>query len=201
MRTGHDRAILERSRRGAAHARVTNRIPADSFAARLTQRAELEHVARVATLGELTATLTHELSQPRAAILTRSYVGVRLLDAPETDLQEVRSTLTEIHDVTEHAGEVVRGLRAMLKRDSTPASVTNVDVNHVIRIVERMAHGDANRHKVTLHLDLSSDIRPVKGDSVQAAAGHLEPAAQCLQRDERSRTRRRAAPGRAHEFD
>jgi hypothetical protein len=45
--------------------------------------------------------------------------------------------------------------------------LTNVDVNNVIRIVERIAHGDANLHKVTVHLDLSSDVRPVKGDSVQ----------------------------------
>ena len=90
-----------------------------------------------------------------------------MLDAPEPDLQEVRSTLADIREVTERAGEVIGGLRAMLKRGSTAAGLTNVDVNHVIRVVERVAHGDANLHRVTVHLDLSSDIRPVKGDSVQ----------------------------------
>ena len=90
-----------------------------------------------------------------------------MLDAPEPDLQKVRSTLADICEVTERAGEVIGGLRAMLKRDSTAAGLTNVDVNNVIRIVERIAHGDANLHKVTVHLDLSSDVRPVKGDSVQ----------------------------------
>ena len=144
---------------------VTARKQAEASAAQ--KRAELEHVARVATLGELTATLTHELGQPLAAILTNSYVGVRLLDAPEPDLQKVRSTLADIREVTERAGEVIGGLRAMLKRDSTAAGLTNVDVNNVIRIVERIVHGDANLHKVTVHLDLSSDVRPVKGDSVQ----------------------------------
>ena len=144
---------------------VTARKQAEASAAQ--QRAELEHVARVATLGELTATLTHELRQPLAAILINSYVGERLLDAPEPDLQEVRSTLADIREVTERAGEVIGGLRAMLKRDSTAAGLTNVDVNDVIRIVERIAHGDANLHKVTVHLDLSPDVRPVKGDSVQ----------------------------------
>ena len=144
---------------------VTARKQAEASAAQ--KRAELEHVARVATLGELTATLTHELRQPLAAILTNSYVGGRLLDAPEPDLQQVRSTLADICEVTERAGEVIGGLRAMLKRDSTAAGLTNVDVNNVIRIVERIAHGDANLHKVTVHLDLSSDVRPVKGDSVQ----------------------------------
>ncbi len=144
---------------------VTARKQAEASAAQ--KRAELEHVVRVATLGELTTTLTHELRQPLAAILAHSYVGTRLLDAPEPDLQEVRSTLTDISEVTERTGEVIGGLCAMLKRDSTAPDLTNVDVNTVVRIVERIVHGDAILHKVTVHLDLSSDVRPVKGDSVQ----------------------------------
>jgi C4-dicarboxylate-specific signal transduction histidine kinase len=144
---------------------ITARKHAEASAAQ--KRAELEHLARVATLGELTATLTHELGQPLSAILNNAYAGVRLLDAPEPDLQEVRSALADISEVTEHASEIIGGLRAMLKRDSTAAAVTNVDVNNLIRIVERIARGDANLHKVTVHLDLSADVRPVKGDSVQ----------------------------------
>jgi PAS domain S-box-containing protein len=144
---------------------ITARKQAEASAAQ--KRTELEHVARVATLGELTTTLTHELRQPLAAILANSYVVERLLDAPEPDLQEVRSTLADICEATEHASEVIGGLRAMLKRDSTAAVLTNVDVNTVIRIVERITHGDANLHRVTVHLDLSSKVRPVKGDSVQ----------------------------------
>ena len=142
---------------------ITARKQAEASAAQ--KRAELEHVARVATLGELTTTLTHELKQPLAAILINSTIGVRALDAPEPDLEQVRSTLADISEVTERAVEVVSGLRAMLKRDAT--ALTNVDVNNVIRIVERIAHGDANLHKVTVHLDLSSGVRPVKGDSAQ----------------------------------
>ena len=144
---------------------VTARKQAEASAAQ--KRAELEHVARVATLGELTATLTHELQQPLAAIGANSYVGVRLLDAPEPDLQKVRSALDDICEVTERAGEVIGGLRDMLKRDSTAAGVSNVDVNDVIRIIERITHGDANLHQVTVHLDLSPDVRPIKGHSVQ----------------------------------
>ena len=144
---------------------VTARKQAEASAAQ--KRAELEHVARVATLGELTSTLTHELRQPLAAILANSYAGGRLLDATEPDLQEVRRTLADIHEVTERAGEVIVGLGAMLKRDSAAARMANVDVNSVIRIVERIVHGDANLHNVTVHLDLASDVRPVKGDSVQ----------------------------------
>ena len=143
---------------------VTARKQAEASAAQ--KRAELEHIARVATLGELTATLTHELRQPLAAILTNAYVGVCLLDAPEPDLQKVRGALADISDVTERAGEVIGGLRAMLKRDAA-ASMTHVDVNNVIRIVEGIAHGDAVAQKVAVYLDLSADVRPVTGDSIQ----------------------------------
>jgi len=144
---------------------ITARKQAEASAAQ--KRAELEHVARVATLGELTATLTHELKQPLAAILTNAYVGTQVLNAAEPDLQIVRSTLTDICEVTERAGEVISGLRAMLKRDSTAADLTNVDVNDVIRIVEGIAHGDAVANKVGIYLELSPDVRPVRGDSIQ----------------------------------
>ena len=144
---------------------VTDRKQAEASAAQ--KRAELEHVARVATLGELTTTLTHELQQPLTAILANSYVVGRLLETPEPDLKSVRSTLADICEATERAGEVIGGMRAMLKRDGPAARFTTVDVNNVIRIVERIAHGDANLHKVTVHLDLSSDVPPVNGDGVQ----------------------------------
>jgi len=144
---------------------ITARKQAEASAAQ--KRAELEHVARVATLGELTTALTHELRQPLAAILTNANVVERLLRAPEPDLQEVRSTTADICEITKRAGEVIGGLRPMLTRDSTGPRLTNVDVNNVIRIVERIVHGDATLHSVTVHLDLSSDVRPVTGDSVQ----------------------------------
>ena len=143
---------------------VTARKEAEASAAQ--KRAELEHISRVATLGELTATLTHELGQPLAVINTNAYVAVRLLDAPEPDLPQVRSMLAGIYEDSGRAGEVLSVMRAMLKRDSTAVS-TNVDLNNAIRIVERIAHGDANRHNVMVHLELSPDVLPVKGDSVQ----------------------------------
>jgi PAS domain S-box-containing protein len=144
---------------------VTARKQAEASAAQ--KRAELEHVARIATLGELTASLTHELRQPLAAILINSHAGVRLLDAPTPDLQKLRITLTGIREVTERAGEVIGGLRAMFKRDDTSAGLTSVDINNVIRFVERIVYGDASLHNVTVDLELSSDVLPVKGDSIQ----------------------------------
>jgi C4-dicarboxylate-specific signal transduction histidine kinase len=144
---------------------ITARKQAEASAAQ--KRAELEHVSRISTLGQLTATLTHELRQPLAAILINSHAGIRLLDTPAPDLKKLRVMLSGIREVTERAGEVIGGLRAMFKRDSTAPGLTNVDINNVIHFVERIVYGDANLHKVTVELDLSADIRPVKGDSVQ----------------------------------
>jgi PAS domain S-box-containing protein len=144
---------------------ITVRKQAEALAAQ--KRSELEHVARIATLGELTTSLTHELKQPLAAVLINAQAGMRLLDAPQPDLQKLRKTLAGISEVTERAGEVIRGLRAMVKRESAPASLTSVDINDVIRFVERIVYGDANLHRVTIHLELSPTVRPVMGDTVQ----------------------------------
>ena len=115
------------------------------------ERAQLEHVARVATLGELTATLTHELKQPLNAIGLNASVGSQFLDAPQPDLREVRRTLSDIGEITQQAGEMIHGLRDMLKRD-TPG-FASVDLNHLIRSVGRIVHSDAIRHGVTVQLD------------------------------------------------
>ena len=140
---------------------VTARKQAEASAAQEREelqqkRAQLEHVARVATLGELTATLTHELKQPLNAISLSSSLGMHLLDAPQPDLKEIRETLSEISDITQRAGEMIQGMREMLKRD-TPG-FTNVDLNQVIRTVERIVHSDAVMHGVAVQLDLSPGI-------------------------------------------
>ena len=88
-----------------------------------------------------------------------------MLDKPQPNLQKIRETFSDIDRITERAGEVIRGMRDMLKRD-TPG-VTEVDLNELIRSVERIAHSDANQHKVKVQLDLSPGVCPVKGDTVQ----------------------------------
>ena len=137
---------------------VTARKQAEALAARDREelehkRAQLEHVARLATLGELTTILTHELKQPLNAILVNSFIGVRLLDAPQPDLREVRDRLSEIGGITKRADQVIRGLRDLLKPDTQ--GLTDVDVNDVVRTVERIVHGDAIRNRVNVQLELS----------------------------------------------
>ena len=130
------------------------------------RRAELAHLARVATLGELTATLAHELGQPFTAILANSSAAISFLDGPQPDLQEVRETLADIGEDAERAAEVIHRLRAMLKRD-TPGLSNDVDLSEVVRSVARIIHSDAVRHGVTVHLELPAAVLTVRGDSVQ----------------------------------
>jgi signal transduction histidine kinase len=127
--------------------------------------AQMEHMTRLAALGELTATLAHEIKQPLSAILLNTSVGIKLLDAPQPNLQKIRDTFFDIERITERAGEVIRGTRDMLRRD-TPG-VTDVDLNELIRSVERIVRRDATQRKVQVQLDLSSGISPVKGDTIQ----------------------------------
>src|SRR4029077_15849323 len=129
------------------------------------KRAELEHVARVATLGELTAAGVHEIAQPLGAILANSSAGIDILDAPEPDLREARAALSDICADTERAAAVIRRLRDMLKRD-TPG-FTSLDLNQLIRDVDRIVHGDAVAHKVTVELDLWPNVLLVKADNIQ----------------------------------
>ena len=149
-----------RRRRVAEEAR--RRAAADAQA----KRAELAHVARVASLGELTATLAHELNQPLAAIGSNAAAAQQFLAGPEPDVAEVRETLADISADTQRAGEVIGRLRAMLKR-GTPAEFVPVDLNDAIRAVEHIARADAVRHQITVDLDLGRDLPSTMGDPIQ----------------------------------
>jgi C4-dicarboxylate-specific signal transduction histidine kinase len=129
------------------------------------KRAELAHVSRVATLGELTAALAHELNQPLTAILNNAGAAQRFLASPDLDVAEVRDTLADIATDTARAGEVIRRLRGMLKT-GTP-DFAAVDVNEVIRTVERIVRSDGVLHQVTVELELDPDLPRVSGDGIQ----------------------------------
>jgi C4-dicarboxylate-specific signal transduction histidine kinase len=88
-----------------------------------------------------------------------------LLSAPIPDLKEIHGAFSEISGITQRAGEMIQGMRDMLKRDT--AGFANVDLNQVIRSVERVVHSDAALNRVAVDLDLSPGVLTVKGDIVQ----------------------------------
>ncbi len=128
-------------------------------------RQELAHFTRVSTMGELTASLAHELNQPLTGILTNAQAARRFLDASPPDLVEVRSILTDIIEDDRRAGDVIQRLRELLRKgESRPCLL---DFNAVIRDVARLVASDALIRNVTVALDLAPGPLLVSGDRVQ----------------------------------
>jgi signal transduction histidine kinase/integral membrane sensor domain MASE1 len=146
-----------------SHTDVTERKRAELDAQH--SRQELAHFTRVSTMGELTASLAHELNQPLTAILSNAQAARRLLERTPPDLAEVRNALTDIIDDDKRAGEVIRRLRDLLRKGD--AQSVPLDVNFLIREVSRLLSSDALIRNVTVTLDLDPELPIVTGDRVQ----------------------------------
>jgi signal transduction histidine kinase len=128
-------------------------------------RAELTHVSRVATLGELAAVLAHELNQPLTAILANSQAARRLLASDRADREDVDEALADIVAGAGHASDIIKRLRELLRRGDVTREP--LDVNATIRDVETFALAAARRHDATLTLNLADGLPRVSGDRVQ----------------------------------
>ncbi|OJW29671.1 MAG: hypothetical protein BGO51_11440 [Rhodospirillales bacterium 69-11] len=128
-------------------------------------RAQLAHVNRVATMGELTASIAHEVNQPLAAVVTQGEAALRWLRRPRPDLEEVGTSLEAIVRQGRRAGEVVRRLRAM-SRDVTPQRAV-LDVNEVVNEAVLLLRRELSEHEVELALDLFPASLPVAADRIQ----------------------------------
>jgi signal transduction histidine kinase/CheY-like chemotaxis protein len=142
---------------------ITQRREAEE-ALRLAQ-AELARVARLTTMGELTASIAHEVNQPLTAIAAYGLAGSRWLKRDRPDLAEAQSAFQRIVQEAARAGEVIRGIRALAMK-SEP-QLNKLDIDDVIHEVVTLTRSELHRHGVLLHTDLSLDERPVFGDRVQ----------------------------------
>ncbi len=129
------------------------------------QRAELAHVSRVATMGELTASIAHEINQPLASIVTYANAGRRFLDGGPSATEEVRSVLSAIAEQGKRAGDIVRHLRRLMKKDYI--EIAPLDVNVLISAVLSVVHGDALAKRVTIQRSFAMGLPAIPGDSVQ----------------------------------
>jgi PAS domain S-box-containing protein len=129
------------------------------------QREELTHLSRVAVLGELTGALAHELNQPLTAILSNAQAAQRFLLQQPVRLSEVHEILNDIVAEDKRAGEVIRRLRALLKRGETQLQL--LDVNEVVGDVLDLARADCIARGVTLVRELAPSLPAVRGDRVQ----------------------------------
>jgi PAS domain S-box-containing protein len=128
-------------------------------------QAALAHVTRVTTLGELTASIAHEVNQPLAAVVTSAEACVRWLDRETPDLDEVRRNVEMIIKDGHRAGEVIRHIRALSKKTDpqmAPLGINGV-VNEVIALVQR----EVFSHRVSLRMELAPALPAVLADRVQ----------------------------------
>jgi PAS domain S-box-containing protein len=126
---------------------------------------ELAHANRVATLGQLTASITHEMNQPITAAVTYASAARRLLSAESPDLHEVDDVLSLIVKEGNRAGEVVGRIRALIKK--APARKDAVEINDAVLEVIALTRAEAANHSVSVRTKLAEGLPLVQGDRVQ----------------------------------
>lgn len=129
------------------------------------QEVELAHASRLSIMGELSASMAHELNQPLTAILTNAQAGQRFLAASEPDLAEFSEILKDIAHDTTRARDVIRHLRALVKKGER--EFTRLDVNETIREVVGFLHGDIVARNVQVEPRLTEELPVVEGDRIQ----------------------------------
>jgi PAS domain S-box-containing protein len=128
-------------------------------------QAELAHVTRVTTLGELTASIAHEVNQPLAAVLANAEASLRWLDRETPNLDAARRSVEWIIDDGHRAGEVIRRVRALANKTDTEKGP--LDLNDVVREVIELVQRELISHQISLRLELVPAARMILGDRVQ----------------------------------
>jgi C4-dicarboxylate-specific signal transduction histidine kinase len=128
-------------------------------------QAELAHVTRVTTLGEMSASIAHEVNQPLAAIVTNAEASLRWLRRDVPDLEEARSAIGCVAKEAHRAGEVIHRIRGFLKK--ADPQMARLDINEVLEEAVTLLRHEALRHQVTMELELEWGFLPVRGDRIQ----------------------------------
>jgi PAS domain S-box-containing protein len=142
---------------------VTDRKMAELEA--LQQRRELTHLARVSAVGELSGALAHEMNQPLTSILANAQAARRMIDREPADLAELRKILDDIVSEDRRAGEVIRHLRNLLRKEA--GEVERVDMSELVDEMLELTHGDFVARGIALRTFLAPDLPAVLADRVQ----------------------------------
>lgn len=160
---------LQRDRHGKARATMeTNSDVTQRRAAEQGLRkaqAELAHVTRVTTLGELAASIAHETSQPLAAIVSNGEAGMRWLNRDSPNLEAAKASLEKMVGSARRAHEVVARLRAMARRSD--AELLPISLNEVIKECLALIHREMEDRRIKLELSTDPSLSPILGDRVQ----------------------------------
>jgi C4-dicarboxylate-specific signal transduction histidine kinase len=163
----NDELELEIAERKGAEAKLRESITEQKQAAEALRQAqaELAHVSRVTTMGELTASLAHEVNQPIAAAVTDANTCLRWLTRENPDVEEARQTAVRIVKDATRAAEIISRIRLLFKKGTPQREL--VDVNELIRDMIVLLRSEATRYSISFHTDLAADLPQVIGDRVQ----------------------------------
>jgi signal transduction histidine kinase len=127
--------------------------------------ADLAHISRVTTMGELTASLAHEINQPITAAVTNANACLRWLDGDRPDVEEAREAASRIIKDGTRAAEIISRIRLLFKKGVPQRE--SVDVNEVIQEMIILLRGEAARYSISIRADLAAGLPKVKADRVQ----------------------------------
>ena len=128
-------------------------------------QADLAHVSRVTTMGELTASLAHEINQPIAAAVTNAHTCLRWLNRERPNVSEARQAATRIVKDVSRASEIITRIRSLFKK--APPERELVDVNELIREMVLLLHDEAVRSSILIRTQLAANVPRIVGDRVQ----------------------------------
>ena len=128
-------------------------------------RAELAGVARLTAMGELAASIAHEIRQPLAAVVNNANAGLRWLNNQPPNLKQVRTALKRIVRDSERGGDVIGSIQGMLKKGEEERA--RLDINDLIREVMRLVQGELKNRGVSSRAELADDLPRVLADRIQ----------------------------------
>ncbi len=128
-------------------------------------QAELAHVNRVTAMGQLAASITHEVTQPITAVVTNAHAALRWLRAEPPNIEEVRQTLRLIVNEGNRAGDVIGRIRALIKK--APPRKDGLGINEAILEVIALIHGEVVKNGVSVQTQLAEGLPLIQGDRVQ----------------------------------
>ena len=145
---------------------ITERKRAEQERERLRQlEADLAHINRVSTMGELAVSLAHEIKQPIAAAVTNAQACLRLLERNEPDIAEARDAASGMAVCAMRAAEIIDRVRSLFGKNAPQREV--FDVNEVVREMVVLLQNEARQHLVSVHMELAENLPRVMGDHVQ----------------------------------
>jgi C4-dicarboxylate-specific signal transduction histidine kinase len=145
---------------------VTEQKRADEERERLRQlQADLAHINRVTTMGQLAASIAHEIKQPISAAHMNAKASLRWLDRDQPDIKEAREAVSRIAQDVTRASEIISRIRILFKKGE--AEREWVDVNEVIREMISLLHSETARRGISIHIEFAPDLPKVRADRVQ----------------------------------